>query len=312
MQQYTAASGIIGEAAAYHLSSGGKRWRPLFVLAVGEATGCDVVAIRHLAVATELLHNASLVHDDLIDRDTMRRGKETVWRRFGPETAITVGDFLITSAYLALAHIRSRDDTVVRLVSCFAESTHRVIEGQSAEIEASRSLDTDIDDYRRIATGKSGVLMALPVVGALTLAGASPKILSAARQTMEWLGVAYQIQDDLFDLFGLKTGRPAGVDLREGRMSLPVVFFNMDQGLRDREDFEKFILSTQTKNASEVRHWVARLRRSPAVGKCRDEFERTIQKALSHMRKLPAPLRQVIACGKDMILTKKIREIFGP
>jgi geranylgeranyl pyrophosphate synthase len=97
-----------------------------------------------------------------------------------------------------------------------------VIEGQSAEIEASRSLDTDIDAYRSIALRKSGVLMALPVVGALTLAGASPRILSEARQTMEWLGVAYQIQDDLFDLFGLKTGRPAGVDLREGRMSLPI------------------------------------------------------------------------------------------
>ena len=158
MQQFTAASGIIGEAAAYHLSSGGKRWRPLFLLAVGEATGCDVVAIRHLAAATELLHNASLVHDDLIDRDTMRRGKEAVWRRFGPETAINLGDFLITSAYIALAHIRSQDDTVVRLVSCFAESTHRVIEGQSAEMEASRSLDTDIDDYRKIALRKSGVL----------------------------------------------------------------------------------------------------------------------------------------------------------
>jgi octaprenyl-diphosphate synthase len=128
---------------------------------------------------------------------------------------------------------------------------------------------------------------------------------------MEWLGVAYQIQDDLFDLFGLKTGRPAGVDLREGRMSLPIVFFNMDQGLQDREDFEKFILSNQTKNESEVRHWVVRLRRSSAVGKCRDEFDRTIQKALSHMHELPAHLRRVIAYGKDMILTKKMREILS-
>jgi len=311
MQQFTAASGIIGEAAAYHLSAGGKRWRPLFLLAVGEAAGCDVVAVKHLAVATELLHNASLVHDDLIDRDTMRRGKKTVWRKFGPETAINLGDYLITSAYMALGHIRSQDDKGVRLVTSFAESTHRVIEGQSAEIEASRSLDTDIDDYRSIALRKSGVLMALPVVGALMLADASPKILSEARQTMEWLGVAYQIQDDLFDLFGLKTGRPAGVDLREGRMSLPIIFFNMEQDLQDREDFEKFILSNQPKNESEIRHWVVRLRRSSAVGNCRDEFDRTIQKVLSHMHGLPAPLRRIIACGKDMILTKKIREIFS-
>ncbi len=311
MQQITAASGVIGEAAAYHLSSGGKRWRPLFMMAVGEALRCDVVASRHLAAAIELLHNASLVHDDLIDRDTIRRGKKTVWRRFGPETAINLGDYFITSAYVSLSHIRSQDRTVVRLVSCFAESTNRIIEGQSAEIEASRKLDTGLDDYRRIALGKSGVLMAMPVVGALTLSEADSSMVSDARQTMEWLGVAYQIQDDLFDLFGLKSGRSAGVDLREGRMSLPTIFFKMDADRQNPEAFEKFILSSEEKKESEVRRWVDRLRRSSAVKKCGEEFDRAVQKATMHLRELPDPLRSVIALGKDMILTKKIQDIFS-
>jgi geranylgeranyl pyrophosphate synthase len=241
----------------------------------------------------------------------MRRGKETVWQRYGPETAINLGDFLITCAYIALCRIRSQSDTVVRIVSYFAESTNRVIEGQSAELEASRRLDTGLEDYRRIALGKSGVLMALPVVSALTLAEASPKILSEARQAMEWLGVAYQIQDDLFDLFGFKTGRRAGIDLREGRMSLPIIFFNEDAGLQDRKEFDTFFLSDHPKNDSEVYQWVDRLRRSSAVGKCGDEFDRAIQGAMSRVRYLPDPLRGVIGCGKDMILTEKIKEIFS-
>jgi geranylgeranyl pyrophosphate synthase len=311
MQRFTTASGTIGEAAAYHLSSGGKRWRPLFLLAVGEALRCDVLAVKHLAAAIELLHNASLVHDDLIDRDTVRRGKETVWRRFGPETAINLGDFLITSTYVALSHIRSQDDTTVRLISRFAESSHQVIEGQSAEMAASRRLDTGLDDYRRIAFGKSGVLMALPVVAVLTLADAASDIIADARQAMAWLGVAYQIQDDIFDLYGLKNGRPAGVDLREGRMSLPTVLFNKIASRQDREAFERFISSRQAKKELEVRYWVDRLRRSSAVAQCKDEFDFTIQRATDHMRSLPEPLLSVIACGKEMILNKKIENIFS-
>lgn len=311
MQHFTSASGAIGEAAAYHLSTGGKRWRPLFLLAVGEAMNCDATAVRHLAVATELLHNASLVHDDLMDNDAIRRGKDTVWQRFGRETAIGLGDFLITSTYLALSKIRLQGDTTVRLVSLFAQSTQEVIEGQSAEIVASRRSDTNLEDYRRIAMGKSGVLMALPVIGALTLADASQKILSGAQRTMAWLGVAYQIQDDLLDLFGLKNGRPAGVDLREGRMSLPTIFYLMHANQTEREAFEKFIISEGSKDEAELSHWVDRLRCSSAVEKCRVEFNHTVQNAQRYIYELPDPLCSVIARGMDMILTKKIKHIFN-
>jgi geranylgeranyl pyrophosphate synthase len=311
MRRFTTVSGIIGQAATYCLSSGGKRWRPLFLLAVGEVMRCDAFDLRHLAAATEVLHNASLVHDDIHDRDTIRRGKETVWRRYGEETAINLGDFLITSTYLALSKITSHKAIALRLVSYFAESSHKVIAGQSAEIEASRRLDIKLDGYRQIALGKSGVLMALPVVGALMLANTHADILSNARQAMEWLGVAYQIQDDLYDLFGLKDGRPAGVDLREGRMSLPTLLFKMGAQQHDREAFETFIQSYEPHSESELRYWVERLQRSFAVEKCREEFDRTVQTALRHTSELPDPLRSVLECGKDMILTKKIREIFS-
>ncbi len=312
LARYTAAPGIIGEAAAYHLSTGGKRWRPLFSLAVGEAFKGDHQSLHRLAVATELLHNASLVHDDLQDRDEIRRGKPTVWHRFGVETAINLGDFFITSTYLTLSHIDSSTAIVPRLVSHFAESTHRVIVGQTEEMAMSRRFSIDLDDYCRITMGKSGVLMALPVVGALMLADASPTIVHRARSAMEWMGVAYQIQDDLDDLFGRKDGREPGGDLREGRISLPVLYYFTDAEDRDRRAFEAYIGTTETPSEPETRYWIDRLRQSSAVDRCRRSFFDMVEKSSRFVNALPEPLRGVIIRGKQMLLSaaeKKHRAI---
>ena len=96
-------AGIIAEAASYHLASGGKKFRPLFLLAIAYAIRCPEKAALQTAAACELLHNASLVHDDLQDKDETRRGRPAVWQKFGPEIAISLGDYFIASAFRLLA-----------------------------------------------------------------------------------------------------------------------------------------------------------------------------------------------------------------
>ena len=306
LRLYTAAPGLIGRAASYQINTGGKRWRPLFLLAVGESLEGNADAIKKLAAATELLHNASLVHDDLQDQDTMRRGQETVWHRFGAETAINLGDFLITSTYLALSEIDAPGKDIARLVAHFARATHRVIAGQSMEIEASRRFNIGTDDYRRIAKGKSGVLMALPVVGAMLLTRASADATENARQAMEWLGVAYQIKDDLDDLFGRKAGRSAGVDLREGRISLPNLLYHQTAESLDRRAFEAFIGSAEPPAVSELDYWIARLRQSPAVGRCLTEFDTALATAARHINALPELLGSVLEIGRQKLLEQRL------
>lgn len=308
LRDYTAGHGLIGEAAAYQMRSGGKRWRPLFVLAVGEALGADQDGIVTLGAAIELLHNASLVHDDLQDRDSMRRGQPTVWRRFGAETAINLGDYLITSTYLALAQINASGNKAAQLVAQFARATHQVIAGQSMEIEGSRRFAIGLEDYRRIARDKSGVLMALPVVSAMMLADAHSDAVAEAREAMQWLGAAYQIKDDLDDLFGRKAGRPAGVDLREGRISLPILMYHAAAGDKERRAFEAFIASTARPSNADVRYWVSCLRDSPAVQRCWAEFDTAVAAATEHIRALPEPLGHVIEKGKGMLLQSAVRE----
>ncbi|MDJ0721256.1 MAG: polyprenyl synthetase family protein [Desulfobacterales bacterium] len=306
LREYTSAPGLIGRAAAYQIESGGKRWRPLFLLAVGEALNGSPGDFQKMAAATELLHNASLVHDDLQDNDTMRRGKETVWYRFGPETAINLGDFLISSTYLALSQIEAPGDKLARLVSHFAQATHQIIAGQSMEIQASRQFGLTIEDYRDIVRSKSGVLMALPVVGAMMLVQAPREMCEHAREAMVSLGTAYQIKDDLDDLFGLKDGRPAGVDLREGRISLPNLLFHAEAGERDRQAFEAFFESPEPPAAGELRYWVDRLRQSPVIAACWTEFEAAVNRASRHINALPELLGGVLDHGKQILLATTI------
>ncbi len=308
LRQYTAAPGLIGQATAYQINSGGKRWRPLFLLAVGEALNGEPDAFVKLAAATELLHNASLVHDDLQDNDTMRRGQETVWYRFGSETAINLGDFLISSTYLALSQIHIPGNELGRLVAHFAQATHQVIAGQSMEIEASRKFGLTFNDYRRIARTKSGVLMALPVVSALMLAESPREMREHAREAMISLGTAYQIKDDLDDLFGRKEGRPAGVDLREGRISLPNLLFHAEAGALDRQAFEAFIASHEPPAGSELRYWVERVRQSSSVAACWTEFEAALARASRHINALPELLGAVLDNGKQMLLKAAVSQ----
>lgn len=305
-------SALIGRAAGYHLATGGKRFRPLMVLAVGESLNCDPQITQHLAVATELLHNASLVHDDLQDNDTFRRGRETVWKRFGPETAINLGDLFITDTYLELTRIEVPDVNVGQLVSLFADSSRKVIAGQSAEMEASRRIEIGPKDYLRIAKGKSGVLMALPVVSVLTALQADSETITNARQAMEWLGVSYQIQDDLADIYGHNKGRPAGVDLREGRCNLPVIFFYESASATDQKAFKAFVTASEPSGADQVGYWVDRIQKSEAVKRCRASVEMADQIASRHLENLThSLLRETLKAGRDILLSTASRQNRG-
>ena len=301
LKVYTRSPGYLGEAVEYHLASGGKRFRPMFLLAVGAAVDADLYDSLQLGAAVELLHNASLVHDDLQDKDEFRRGKETVWRRFGPEMAINLGDLFISSTYSALARISGGGDVVARVVALFADSTRRIISGQSEEIRLTRQVDIEPTTYHRIAHGKSGILMALPVVSVLTIAGSDTEVIDNARLAMENLGVAYQIQDDLSDLFGRKDGRPAGVDLREGRMSLPIVYYLSGATESDRHSLETILASDRKLDRPEFAFWLNRIRASHAAELCRKDIRLALQTATKHLEMLPPALQRTLEMGTEMV-----------
>jgi geranylgeranyl pyrophosphate synthase len=185
-------------AASYHLGSGGQRVRGMLALHAGNCLGLTPKDSLTLATACELLHNASLVHDDLHDRDTLRRGQPSVWCKFGEEIAICAGDLLLSASYLALSNF----DSVARLPALFALMHRRVssaICGQCADLRQPTHKAATIDEFKNIALSKSGALLSLPTELALLAAGEN-QALGQARQAAESFAMAYQIYDDLLDV----------------------------------------------------------------------------------------------------------------
>ena len=189
-------TGGAGKAAAYHLSAGGSRVRARLALEASRALAlADDQAIA-IAAACELLHNASLVHDDLQDKDPVRRGRDAVWRRHGEAAAVCVGDLLLSAAYAALARTGPSAGALI------ARMHHRVatvIRGQCEDIAMQgRSLGC-LDTYEDIARAKSGPLLILPIELALALAGREEAIATAV-EAGSLFAVAYQVSDDLEDV----------------------------------------------------------------------------------------------------------------
>lgn len=212
-----------GLMATEHLATGGKRVRARLALATARVFRVDPAEAISWAAAVELLHNATLVHDDIQDGDHLRRGRPTVWARHGVAQAINTGDLLLMLPWLAVAEIPAPEKVRFRLAHALADRAARTVRGQVDEMELLGSRKLDRRSYLRAALGKTGQLLALPVEGAALLAGRSPEAARALAAPFEDLGLLFQLQDDVVDLFGDKGREAPGADLREGKVSALVV-----------------------------------------------------------------------------------------
>lgn len=182
--------GPVADAVAYHLESGGARTRARLALKASAVLGIDQSAALSCASASELLHNASLVHDDVQEGDALRRGKPALWRKFGLATAVSAGDLMISSAFAGLA---THPDPATAL-GLLHDAVAQTVLGQAIDLEAGA---TSVDEYIKLASAKTGPLLALPVRLALSAAGQGGDRL--ARDTGYAIAVAYQVRDDLAD-----------------------------------------------------------------------------------------------------------------
>ncbi len=189
-------TGEAGKAAAHHLSAGGSRVRAHLALHASQSlqrSGREAIAV---AAACELLHNASLVHDDLQDRDTHRRGQEAVWRRFGDAVAICAGDLLLSAAYGALAGTGTK---AAALIARMHQRVGTVIGGQCDDLALQGGLPSSLRSYEHVASGKSAPLLILPLELALALAGREDAIATAV-EACTLFAIGYQVADDLEDV----------------------------------------------------------------------------------------------------------------
>jgi geranylgeranyl pyrophosphate synthase len=219
----------------YALLPPGKLLRPWLVLECVAALGGDSHAAVPGAVAVEMLHAATLVHDDILDGDLVRRGRPAVARRYGAADALVGGDAMICSALGQLASLQNRGvpaDRVVTALRVLSEAGVEVCRGQLLEAAMTGRLDCGLGEYVRMVRLKTGALLAAATRIAAAVAGAGDAATRALTDFGENLGVAYQMQDDLLPLLSRAgaTGKPAASDLRNRRPTLPVLLAYRDGG----------------------------------------------------------------------------------
>lgn len=209
----------LGVIVQEHLQGGGRRMRARLALAAAEALGLDRAAAIPWAAACELLHNATLLHDDVQDGDRVRRDQPTAWVRHGVGQAINAGDLLLMLPTVVLSELQASDAVKWRLAEALARAAERTVRGQSAEMDLTAGGRIGWEDWSWAAEGKTGALLALPVEGAAILAGLDAATASRLAAPFGAIGLLYQMADDLVDLTLAKGhGRRAG-DVREGRIT---------------------------------------------------------------------------------------------
>ena len=217
----------------------GKRLRPRILVAVTEAEGTPAQAAFAAATAVELLHNFSLVHDDIQDRDEMRHGRPALWVRHGIPAALTAGDAMCALAFTALLEARecAGAERTVTMTSVLHRALYALCLGQGADIGFETSPAVTFDEYLAMIEGKTATLFAASCeLGALA-AGASRERAAAYGRMGRAYGLAFQVRDDILGTWGMsaETGKPAGADIRRRKWSFPVAWAMRGAPSSDRD-----------------------------------------------------------------------------
>lgn len=211
---------LIGQVARYIISAGGKRVRPALLLLMCGALDCEHPQRHSMAAVVEFIHTATLLHDDVVDESTLRRGRSTANEVFGNAASVLVGDFLYTRAFQMM--VAPGD---LRILDVLAEATNVIAEGEVWQLMNMHDATLDEAGYLRVIRAKTAKLFEASARLAAILAGADAELEARCADYGQALGAAFQVVDDVLDYEGnaAELGKNLGDDLREGKMTLPLI-----------------------------------------------------------------------------------------
>jgi len=249
-QSLSHTNGMLTQALDHIRQRAGKRMRPILILLMAKNFGRITDATQHAAVGLELLHTASLVHDDVVDESGERRGQASVNQVFDNKVAVLVGDYILSTALLQVSYTHSEG-----IVRCLAELGRTLSNGEILQLSNIQNQDISEDIYYQVIKQKTAALFeACAALGAVS-AGATESEVESARRFGRNLGIIFQIRDDIFDYYDHgEIGKPTGNDMIEGKLTLPVIY-----ALNTTEDEEMITLARKVKNGSVTDEEIARL-----------------------------------------------------
>ena len=211
---------LVGEVAKYIISAGGKRLRPVLLLLTCGALGYKGAQKHNLAAVVEFIHTATLLHDDVVDESTLRRGKPTANESFGNPASVLVGDFMYSRAFQMMV-----DADNMQVMQTLADATNVIAEGEVLQLMNMHDASLDEDGYLRVIRSKTAKLFEASARLGAILAGSPASIQNACADYGQALGTAFQVIDDVLDYDGntAEMGKNLGDDLREGKATLPLI-----------------------------------------------------------------------------------------
>ena len=212
--------GILESALSHIRQRGGKRMRPLLTLLIAKNLGDINEVTQHAAVGLELLHTASLVHDDVVDESSERRGQASVNASFNNKVAVLVGDYILSTALFYVSQSKHTE-----IISSLAQLGQILSNGELLQLDNISNKDISEEAYYRIISKKTASLFATCAQNGALSVGASAEHVAEAKEFGHSIGMIFQIRDDIFDYYDSKEiGKPTGNDMAEGKLTLPVIF----------------------------------------------------------------------------------------
>jgi len=274
------------EPVRYVLAGGGKRVRPLLALLAAEAFGVEAPRALPVALAVEVFHNFTLVHDDIMDHAPERRGRPTVHVRWDADTAILCGDYLLALSYDLLA--RAEAGALPRLLRVFSEMVARLCEGQTLDKSFESRPDVSVADYLHMIDCKTGALLQTALVLGGLVGEAEERHLATFREIGHRIGRAFQIQDDLLDLVADDTrwGKSIGGDLTAGKKTF-LLLASLERVPPDEREWFAQIVHGGGLPAHEVAHARTRMERLGVLDEAREAVLHHTARATAGLASLP-------------------------
>jgi heptaprenyl diphosphate synthase len=298
-QAVAAADPLVNEAARHLVDAGGKRFRPLLVLAAAQLGDPDRDEVIDAAVVVELTHLATLYHDDVMDEATVRRGAVSANTRWSNSVAILTGDYLFARASDVVSELGPE---AVRIQS---RTFSRLVTGQIRETAGPLPGVDPIEHYLGVLADKTGSLIATSGQFGAMFSGASSSVVETLTAYGEAIGVAFQLSDDLLDIESDSSGKTQGTDLREGVPTLPVLYALAS--IDPAEERLRSLVSRPLSDDDEVAEAIALLRKSPAMDAARDAMRTYADRSRALVAGLPAgPAKTALLSLAEVVVDRSI------
>ena len=275
---------LIPELAGHLIAGGGKRMRPMLTLACGKLLGYPGTRHHELAAAVEFIHTATLLHDDVVDRSGMRRGKRTANLIWGNSASVLVGDFLFSRAFELMV-----EDGSLKVLKILSAASSVIAEGEVEQLTAQRRIDTDEEQYLAIVSAKTAALFAAACRVAPVIAEAGEEAELALESYGKHLGIAFQLADDVIDYESQTEvmGKGVGDDFRDGKMTLPLILAYARGNDEDRA-FWRAAVSGERVGDDDLAHAIHLMRSTDALADTIETARQYGRRAIAALAPFPA------------------------